>query len=453
MRRFAWQLLAVSSLVCIGLANAATRPQYGGTLRVMTRMSLSSLDPSDASQPDSIFRGDLDRLLFDTLVTIDDFGRIQPALAISWKAQAGNRAWEFTIRPDVKFDDGSPLTPTAVATSLRAVNPRWGVSALADSVLIETDAPEPLLPAQLAEPRYSIVKRTPARILVTGPFHMTDWQSGKSISMDANEDYWAGRPFVNTIEIAFGKTYRDQSFALQLGRTDVTEIPLEEARRSLAEARGTMQSAPIQLMALVFSRDPASAEERKLRDVLSLSIDRNAIRNVLLQGNGEPSGAILPNWMSGYAFVFPSTDIEKAHQLRLDARQTPMWALKYDSSDPLSRLVAERVSLNAKEVGINLQPAVNGSDLRLVIIALSSINGPTALSDIAASLGLPAPAIKSDGLESLYEAEAGLLDTKRVIPLFHLPVSYAVGPMVKNWQVRRDGTRDLGDAWLSPEKP
>ncbi len=453
MKHFGWQLLAVSSLLLGVVAQGATRPQYGGTIRVMTRMSLGSLDPSDGSQPDSVFRRDLDRLLFDTLVRIDDFGHVQPALATLWKSRPGYRAWEFTIRANVQFDDGSALTPTSVATSLRAANPRWGVSALAESVLIETDTADPMLPTRLAQPRYSVVKRIPNKVLGTGPFHTTDWEPGRSISMDSNENYWAGRPFVNTIEIAFGKAYREQSFALQLGRADVIEVAPDQARRTSPEQGGATQSSPIQVMALVFFRDPASEEERKLRDALALSIDRTSITNVLLQGNGEPSGSILPNWISGYAFVFPMADAQRAREERAGVRQAVNWALTYEVSDPLNRLVAERVALNAREIGINIQPTTNGADVRLVTLALPSIDAPTALASIAEELGLTMPAPKDNGPESLYRSEAALLDSQRIIPLLHLPVNYAVSNSVRNWRVRRDGTRDFGDAWISPERP
>ncbi len=452
--RFGLRLLAASSLLLAALAQGAVRPQYGGTLRVMTRMSVTSLDPGDTTQADSIFRRDLDRLLFDTLVFLDDYGKIQPGLAVSWKSQPGYRAWEFQLRPDVKFEDGSPLTPTSVATALRAANPNWAVSALADSVLIESETEQPMLPAELAQPKYSIVKRLPSQVLGTGPFHSSDWQAGKSLTIEANEDYWGGRPFVNTIEISFGKTYRDQTLAFQLGRTDLIEVAPEQARRSLAEGRSPTQSAPIELVALVFPRDPASNDERKLRDALAFSIDRAAIRTVLLQGNGQPTGAILPDWMSGYAFLFPAeVNLERARQERSAVRQPGTWTLGFDSSDPLNRLIAERIALNAKEAGLTVQPSATGTDVRLVTIPLASMNAAVALTILSHSLGLPAAALKDSSPQTVYSAEAALLDTQRVIPLFHLPISYGVSPGVHNWQVRRDGTRNLGGLWLAPERP
>jgi ABC-type transport system substrate-binding protein len=298
------------------------------------------------------------------------------------------------------------------------------------------------------------VKRLPSQVLGTGPFHATDFQAGKSVTLTANEDYWAGRPFLNSVEIALAKPYRDQGLALQFGRTDVIEVAPGQARRAGVDARRA-ESSPIELVALLFARDPASSDERKLRDALALSIDRASLKSVLLQGNGEPTASLLPNWISGYSFLFPDqADVTKARQERSEIRQAPGWTLGYDSSDPLNRLIAERIALNAREAGITIQPGgPNGADIRLIRIPLSSIDGPLALSNLASALGLPVPNIKDGSPDGLYQAESALLQTQRVIPLMHLPVDYALSNSVKNWQIRRDGTRDLGDVWLATEKP
>jgi len=78
MKHFNWRWLAASSLLLALAAAAQTRPQYGGTLRVVMRAGPSSLDPADATQPDSFARRSLTLLMFDTLVTIDGSGHAQP---------------------------------------------------------------------------------------------------------------------------------------------------------------------------------------------------------------------------------------------------------------------------------------------------------------------------------------------------------------------------------------
>src|SRR5438094_9628225 len=124
MKHLGWQWLVINSLLLGALAGMAeTRPQYGGTLRVATHAAPMSLDPADTIQPDSFARRNLMLLIFETLVTTDEGGRLRPALAASWQSSSGNQRWQFRLRPGVKFHDGTPLTPEMVAASLRTANP------------------------------------------------------------------------------------------------------------------------------------------------------------------------------------------------------------------------------------------------------------------------------------------------------------------------------------------
>jgi MarR-like DNA-binding transcriptional regulator SgrR of sgrS sRNA len=61
--------------------------------------------------------------------------------------------------------------------------------------------------------------------------------------------------------------------------------------------------------------------------------------------------------------------------------------------------------------------------------------------------------MNGDSPEDLYAAEQAMLATQRLIPLFHLPVSYAAAPAVKNWSLGADGSWRLADVWLGSEKP
>ena len=426
MRPIGWQLLVVSSLLLSGIAAAATRPQYGGTVRIMTRIAPKSLDPIDPTQPDSTARRNLTNLLFDTLVVMDDFGLIKPALALSWEAEPGNQRWRFWLRPSINFDDGTPLTSALVAASLRSANATWSVSALDNSVSIALPAPDPLLPAQLTLARNALAKRTPAGLSGTGPFHVSDWQPGKSLTLKANEDYWAGRPFLDSVQIEFNSTYHDQLVALELNKADVVEIAPEQSKRVAIGGRRVMSSEPFELMAILFARDRQSPQDGKLRRALTLSIDRVSIKNVLLQGAGEASGAILPNWMTGYAFMFPAEgNIQQAREQRIEVAQAPVWTIGYDAADSLGRLVAERVALNARDAGIPIQTSsASNADLSVVRVQPTSFDPQTALSGICSALGLPAPALTAGSADAWYHSENTVLQTQRIIPLFHLPVNY-----------------------------
>jgi len=438
-------------------ANAETRPQYGGTLHVAMRAAPASLDPADATQPDSLARRTLTMLMFDTLVTTDASGRMQPSLAVAWQSSSGTQRWQFRLRRGVKFHDGTPLTAEIATASLRFANPSWNVTGDGDSVVIELESTDPELPAELALARNAIAKRsTDGQPSGTGPFHIADWQPGKKLTLAANETCWRGRPYLDGVEIEMGKSFRDQVVALELGKSDLVEVAPEQSRRSSLEGRRRASSLPVELLALAFTRDVQSPDDKMLREALALSVERGSIRDVLLQGEGQPTASILPNWMSGYGFVFSAdADLPRARHAREQVRTIPTWTVTYDGSDPVARLLTERIALNARDAGLLLQPTTSAAtaDLRLVRIPLASSDAWIALADVGALAGASITKKKDTGVESLYAAEQSLLATQRLIPLFHLPASYASSSSLKNWTPRPDGTWTLADAWLGSGKP
>jgi peptide/nickel transport system substrate-binding protein len=448
MRHFVWRWLAISSILGIALAaRAETRPQYGGTLRLAMRAAPATLDPAGGA--DSFSRNGLTRLMFETLVVLDDHGRLQPCLAQSWQVAANRKRWQFRLRRGVKLHDDLELTPEIVAASLRVANPAWRVDAESDGIVIESSDPDLL--AELALPRNAIVARNSGKLEGTGPFQITDWQSGKKLTLVANESYWGGRPFLDGIEIEMGKSDHDQMMDLELGRADLVEIEPEQVHRASLEAHTVTNSAPLELIAVVFAHDAGSSDQQLLRQALALSVDRTSIRNVLLQGTGQPAGGLLPDWMGGYEFVFPTdADLAAARQARGQAQNPPAWSLGYDGNDPLACLMAERIILNARDAGLSLRLTTNSTaDLRLARIALPSADPWVALSAIAAATGVNVPNGKGDSASDLYATEQSMLATKQIIPLFHLPVSYAAASRLKDWTVRPDGSWNLANAWLA----
>jgi ABC-type transport system substrate-binding protein len=454
MKHFACHWLAVSSLFLGLLARAETRPQYGGTLRVTMHAAPPTLDPADSRVPDSFARRSVTSLLFDTLVTWNT-GHAQPGLADSWQSSKGNQRWQFRLRHGVKFHDGTALTIEIAAASLRFANPAWSVRAEGDSVVIDCEEPNPDMLAEVALSRNAIVKRDgEEKVSGTGPFHIVEWQPGKKLMLAAEEDCWRGRPFLDGVEIEMDRSFRDQATALEVGRADLVEIAPEQAHHFPAARSRLVNSAPIELMALVFARDVSSPDEKLLREALGLSVDRGSIHNVLLQGAGQPAGSLLPTWISGFGFVFSSqADLQKARQLRDQAHTARVWTIGYDGSDPLARLLVERIALNAKDAGLSLVPTAAGaSDLRLVRIPLASSDPWVALEGIAAQAGLSKAKNNGATVEELFAGEQAALASQRVIPLFHLPVFYAASASLKDWSLRSDGSVDLASTWLGATK-
>jgi ABC-type transport system substrate-binding protein len=455
MRLTGFPLLVASSLLWAASSSAATRPHYGGTLHVQMRAAPTSLDPADSDQPGWFESRNLFCLMFDTLVSLDEQGKPEPALAISWRTEPGNQRWQFLLRRGVTFQDGSPVTVDTVAASLRRTNPTWKVFSEGDAVIIERDSPASDFPAELTLPRNSIIKREGGKISGSGPFAVSQWNPGKKLSLAGRDDYWGGRAFLDAIDIEMGKSFREQMISFDLGKAQVIEISAEQAHRAMAEGRQVESSAPVELIALVFSHDSQSPDDGRQRQALALSIDRELLNTVVLQSGGEPAGGLLPNWMTGYGFIFPaSIDLALAREVRSEIPHTNSWTLGYDPADPTARVIAERIALNARDAGLGMQiSSTSSTDLRLVRIPLISLDAQIALSELAAGLGLPQPKLPSGSIDDLYGAENKLLQAQRVIPLLHLRTAYGVSNTVKNWRTARDGSWRLPKVWLAAEKP
>ncbi|MGA8428634.1 MAG: ABC transporter substrate-binding protein [Candidatus Sulfotelmatobacter sp.] len=454
MKHSGFHSLAASSFLLFTLfAHASTRPQYGGTLHVSIREAPTSLNPADIAQSDSFAQRNLTPLIFEPLLTSGDNGRLQASLATSWQAANGNLRWQFHLRNNVSFHGGVTLTPALAATSLRAANPSWKIVSDAESIIITCDVPCSHLPEELALSRNAIVNRSDdGKLNGTGPFHTVDWQPGKKLVLGAEEHYWGGRPFLDAIEIEFGKSYREQLVSLEMGKTDLIEVSAEQSHRTFLASHRSAISEPIELVALIFSRDAQSPEEKSLREALALSIERASMGSVILQNTSQSGASIVPNWMSGYAFAFSTEgDLPGARRLREETRAASPWTITYDPADPILTALAERVALNARDAGLQLQLTKSAvADLRMVRIVLPS-DPAIALAAVAAEAKLTPPEILSDSAEDLYSAERELLATQKLIPLFHLPVVYAATTALKDWTTRRDGTWNLADAWLARE--
>lgn len=450
MKRFSLILIAAASLAYPAQLSAASRPHYGGTLRLAIAESPASLDPALANSPAV---QSLSQLVFENLVKLDERGVPQPWLAKTWQVEPGDQRWRFQVRAGVILSDGTPLDSTVVAASLRASNPQWKIFALGDLVMIETDVPEPRLPAALATARNCIVHRDHNALLGTGPFIVTQWDEvAKHVVLSPNNQYWAGRPYLDAIEVDLGKNYRDQLMLLDVGKNNAVEVAPELIRQAQSGNRGVLISSPEELLCLVFARDPQSDAELQMRIALQRSIDSTALNNVIFQAGGEPASGLLPDWLSGYEFLFVPG--EQGATPRARTSQHVTWTLGYDATDSLAHVLADRISLNARDAGVTLQLVTSeNSDVRLMRIPLPSLDGELSLSEMARQLQLAEPKFVADSVSALYSAESALLQTHRVIPLLHLRNAIGVRPNVHEVKVRPDGTWDLDNAWLSTETP
>jgi ABC-type transport system substrate-binding protein len=478
MRRLLLQLFAISSVALMAAGGyASSRPRYGGAVRVLLHDRVMSIDPTgDEDHPAT--RDRLAALAFETLTEIDAQGRLQPRLAVAWHADPAKRVWQFRLRL-ANFHDGTVLTAADAAASLAKSNPAWKYSAPdRQTVVIETPSPVQHMAETLALPRYAIVKRqmenNSAVLTGTGGYKITQWQAGERAQFTANEDYWGGRPFADTIEFQMGASLRDQLMDRQLGPYAATELSVDQIRAVEQNNQTVYVSRPADLMAIVFpqrdctGRPSKKAVDARVREALGLAINRAAISNVLLQRKGTPAAGLLPQWLNGYEFmVGGATNLDRARELRSDAAAfvviMPI-ALAYDFSDPLAKLVAERIAVDAREAGIVVQPygeahinsktarASINADALLLRVPLASVDPQTALAARFDDLGLlqatPSPVLAATRPEDVLEAEQTALGNHCVLPVAHVSQALWLNSTAHNWQQRVNGEWDLDQLWV-----
>jgi peptide/nickel transport system substrate-binding protein len=273
-------------------------------------------------------------------------------------------------------------------------------------------------------------------------FTITKWDAGHLAIYEADESAPAGRPYLDSVEFTLGRPLREQSIDLELKKTDLIELGPSELLRTPA-GRKVWTSSPVRVLAVVFS---ARMDDARIREALAYAIDRATIHTVLLQRQGEISAALLPQWLSGYAYLFPTTtDLARARSLGANARPFTLAV-----EDPAARRIAERIALNARDAGLNIsvtnQPST--ADASLTELRISSQDPSQALATLAVSLGLAVPQ-RTDTAEALYNAERSLLEGFRVIPLIHLPDVYGAAQSVRGTPgITPLGERRFENLWL-----
>jgi peptide/nickel transport system substrate-binding protein len=472
---------------------AATQPRYGGTLVVELHSPTLMLDPVKwkAGSLETSDGMQIAAAIFDRLITLDRYGRLQPVLATDWSHDAQWRHWQFSVRPGVQFSDGLPLTPGDVADALRELLPgKPAVTATATRVVLQFPAAAPDLLEQLASGRYFIFRRNANGTLagtgafVAGKSSMT--ASGPTLKLLANERCWAGRPFVDEIDVLLGVPALRQLFDLQLGKTDVTDLSPELAHRAARDNLRVWSSAPVYLYALQITAGasrgdagtarPATAKPG-LGEALSQALDRATMANVLLQKQAEPAVSFLPQWLSGYAFVF-GTESNVGRTKEISARSSggpsspqPL-RLRVDAAGDLAKLIAERVAINARQAGMAIQIQARASarddaagdaaptrsleseTVRLVAWHYSSLSRRAELGDMISGLQFPTDTSEpsTESAEQTYEYERALISEYQLIPLVVLPEYVGLSTRVRDWLPDDWDAWHLADVWLDGRK-
>jgi len=320
-------------VVMLGLGSAA--PVRGGTLVYGRYADSLFLDPvfTDANLDIWIMQN-----IYETLIQIGPDGKgLVPGLATNWGFSKDGKTFTLTLRPGVQFSDGTPLAAEDVKFSLeRAKNPDNGVwnfllgsvstvTVKGNQIVLSLKNPDPSLPAALATFNSAILpkklyatakgkdekeraKAFAEKPVGTGPFMLSEWKRGSSMTLVRNPLYWRkgtdGKPLPYLDAIRFEIIPDDNAriLKLQSGELDGAEfIPFSRVAELQADPKLSMKLFPsTRVNFIVLNTRPKlkngadnPLSKLKLRQALNYATDKQALIKLVNFGNGKPMTSYL----------------------------------------------------------------------------------------------------------------------------------------------------------------
>ena len=292
----------------------------------------NSLDPHAANDGYSLY---VMTNIYETLVTLNQDLELEPGLAESYE-QISDTTWEFVLREDVQFHDGSDFNAEVVKANLDRVRDEDVGSPLSFlfteiseveiindyTVQIHTDEPFAALPSHLAHPGGHMiskevidedyaqmeeggdplteVNRTPVG---TGFFEFEDITEGEELTLVRNEEYW-GEP-ANPEAVTFRSVPEDQSRIADLtsGNADII-YPMDPNDVEQVDANdGTeVQQRPSANMTYMgFNTEKEPFDDENVRLAIASAIDKNSIIENILVDIHEVAETPLNPTVFGYS--------------------------------------------------------------------------------------------------------------------------------------------------------
>ena len=319
-------------------------PTHAADLRIALSSAPSAMDPHFHNLGANL---NVAANIFDTLVRMDADSKIEPGLAESWKL-LDERTWEFKLRAGATFHDGSPLTADDVIFSLdrptTLVNSPAGFAIYtkaiaaksapdAHTLRITTTTPYPLLLSDLST--IAILNRKAAEgvptedfargrgMIGTGPYKFVSFLRDDRVELARNPAPWGGKPEWNTVTIRFIPNNAARLAGLLAGDLDGIEgVPtadLDSVKANPKLVFGQKISARLVYFyvdggrpdtPMVTAKDGRKlatnplADER-VRQALSLAINRDAIATRIMAGLGYPTGNLVPPGVFGHDASLP----------------------------------------------------------------------------------------------------------------------------------------------------
>jgi peptide/nickel transport system substrate-binding protein len=300
--------------------------------------------------------------IFEHLIARDENLQIQPSLAVAWRV-VDPTTWEFKLRPNVRFHDGTPFTARDVVYSVNRASsvpnspaPFSGAVANIASIdvldpltlRIHTKTPAPgfleqigmlfIVSQHATEGHQSNQYVSPSVAVGTGPYKLKRWVPGDYLELARNDDYWGPKPPFDTVTVRFVANDAARMSALLSGSVDLIDnvppVNVPRLRRDPAVTLYAGPSARLIYLALDSSREQSPfvtgpdgeplrsnpLRDLRVRQAISKMIDRNAITQYLLNGAGVPAGQIVPQGMGGYSPALPADTYDLAGAKKLLAQ-------------------------------------------------------------------------------------------------------------------------------------
>lgn len=334
-----------------------------GTLIFARGADSKSLDPISVSDGESVKV--LDQI-YDTLVAPKATStELEPGLATEWSTSEDRLTWTFTLRPGVKFHDGTACDAAAVKFNLDRLidetNPtRFGsevpysgvytniasfAAPAASTLTVTLKQPSAVLLAILSIFPASIASPTAIQAHTvdygshpcgTGPFSFVKWDRGTKLVLQRNPDYFGEKAKVATVVFVPYAEPEARKIALERGEAHIADnldLSMVEAIAQHPELRYE-KTAGMNFAYLALNNDRAPFNDVRVRRAVAHAIDKEAILKLLTFGQGRTGANPLPPTLPSYNEAIDDYphDIAKAKALLADAGhpngfKTELWCM------------------------------------------------------------------------------------------------------------------------------
>jgi peptide/nickel transport system substrate-binding protein len=265
------------------------------------------------------------RLDYNFLTWYDETNQPVPELATAWETSPDGKVWTFTIRSDVTWHDGVPLTARDIAFTYNLILDNqiyFYMSYLQDvtkveapddaTVVITSRKPNsqmlalyvPILPEHLwgkIDPKKLETLKDPPTV-GSGPFAIAEVEKGRYVKLSANPDYFAGRPNVNTLLFQIYTTEDALVQDYKGGALDVGVFEVPTSLRSVAGVTGskTVAAPTVGFTMLAFncwtspkSKGNPLLQDARIRQAIAWALDKTRIADASMSGAAKVGTSVL----------------------------------------------------------------------------------------------------------------------------------------------------------------